>query len=652
MRVKRETPGRARALAIGALLALRAVSVDGTAPRSTRTDEAVTFSRDIAPILFARCAGCHRPGGDAPMPLLTYQQARPWARAIATEVTTREMPPWKPEPGFGEFVGERRLTSREIGLIERWVAEGAAAGDPADLPPAPRASEGWQHGDPDLVVRLPEFVLRAEGGDVFRNFVVALPVTETRYVRGLELRPGSRVVHHANLRLDPTSASRRLDERDPEPGYDGMILRSADYPEGHFLGWTPGQAAPLAPPDLAWRLNPGTDLVVQLHMRPDGNATTLRPTIGLFFARDAPTRTPSILRLGRQTIDIAPGATNYRTSDSYVLPVDVEVHAIQPHAHARAREVQAWATLPDGARRPLIAIRRWDVHWQDQYRYAAPFWLPAGTRLDMEYVFDNADTNPRNPDRPVKRVMWGWRSSDEMGDVWVQVMTRSEEDRRRLDRDVRRKMAEEDAIGSEAIVRREPDHVDLRNDAAQLSLELGRPDAALRHFEAVRRLEPQSAAARYNVGIALEAAGRVADAMRRYEEALDLDPEYSVAHNNLGTLLLAARRVEQARHHFERAVETGPNNAEAHNNLGGLLVAFGEVDRATTHLENALRLRPVYPEAHFNLGRAYASAGRLDEAIRMAALGEQEARSAGKQELGAQIREQLRLYRARVERRN
>ncbi len=203
-----------------------------------------------------------------------------------------------------------------------------------------------------------------------------------------------------------------------------MILHSADYPDGHFLGWTPGQAPPLAPNDLAWRLDAGDDLVVQLHLQPTGKPERVRPSIGLYFADQPPARTPAIVRLGRQNLDIPPGASDYRVTDAYVLPVDAEIRAIQPHAHYRARSVSACAVLPDGTRRPLIDIRHWDFNWQDQYRYATPFWVPAGTTLEMEYVFDNSDANVRNPSHPPERVSWGWRSSDEMADVWIQLMTR------------------------------------------------------------------------------------------------------------------------------------------------------------------------------------------------------------------------------------
>jgi len=235
-----------------------------------------------------------------------------------------------------------------------------------------------------------------------------------------------------------------------------------------------------------------------------------------------------------------------------------------------------------------------------------------------------------------------------MADVWIQVMTRTESDRVRLTGDVRRKMAAEDAIGCEVLITRQPEHADLRNDAASLYLELGQPQEALRHFEVVARLQSQSAPAHYNVGVALEASGKPAEAARQYETAVRLDPSYSLAHNNLGSLRLADGRLDEARREYERAVESGPNNAEAHNNLGAVLLATGASAAARPHLERAVALRPVYPEAHFNLARAYASTRQMEAAIRAATLAEAQARAAGKSDLLARIQEQLQAYRAAV----
>jgi Flp pilus assembly protein TadD len=611
----------------------------------------VTFSRDVAPILFSQCATCHHPGGPAPFTLIDYDGARRHAAQIAAVTRTRVMPPWKPEPEPIRFLDERRLTDDQIRTLDQWVRDGAPEGAPSDLPPAPRWSGGWPLGEPDLILDLPEYQLPAGGADVFRNFVVTVPGAAARYVRGLQFQPRSRAVHHANIRVDPTPASRALDAEDPAPGYSGAILRSADYPDGHFLGWTPGQVAPLAPAGLGWRINPGSDLVIQLHLQPTGKVERIRPSIGLYFTADAPTRRPTMVRLGRQNLDIPAGAAAYRVTDAYVLPVDVEVHAIQPHAHYRARSVRAAAVRPDGTRATLVRIERWDFNWQDQYRLAAPLPLPAGTRIEMEYIFDNSGANPRNPQHPPRRVAWGWRSSDEMADVWIQVMTRSDDDRRRLDAGVRRKMALEDTIGCETLIARDPHYAALRDDAAALYMELGQPANALTHFRVVEQLQPRSARARFNAGVALEAMGRTADASREYEEAIRLDPAYSVAHNNLGSLLFASRRVDEARVHFERAVAGDPANAEAQNNLGAASLALGHGPAARAALERAIALRPDYPEAHFNLARLAALEDRHEDAVREAATAESQAAAAGKAALLSQVRELLSDLRRHQDRR-
>jgi tetratricopeptide (TPR) repeat protein len=585
------------------------MAVAATAALSTRTGAAgaaadVTFHEDIAPIVFAHCATCHRPDGAAPFSLVSYDDARRHARQMAEVTRSRYMPPWKPEPGHGEFVGARRLTADQIDLFQRWADGGALEGSRASAPRAPSWPSGWQVGEPDLVLTLPEYQLAAAGdADVFRNFVVDVPDIGTRYVRGIEFRPGTRVIHHANIFVDRSGTAGRLDDEDPAPGYQGLIPHSAVFPEGHFLGWTPGQAPPLEPADLAWRLDGGNQLLVQLHMQPSGKTERLRPSLGLFFSDRAPTRTPTILRLGRQSIDIAPGNPRYTTTDSFVLPVDAEVHAVQPHAHYRAREVTGWAELPDGTRRPLLAIRSWDFKWQDQYRYASPFWLPAGTTLHAEYLFDNSAANPRNP-QPPGRVLWGFRSADEMGDLWVQLMTRSEADRERLEQQAFRKMTEESIVGLEVQIGVRPDYVALRNDVALLYLEVGQPARAVPHFMHVARLEPASAAAHFNLATALEASGRFDDAVRSYRAALARNPRYARAKERLapalvavGRDLLAAGRSAEAVPALEEALALRDDLPEAHYLLAQVLDAQNRPEASVDHLRRAMTVKPDWPPA-------------------------------------------------------
>ena len=204
--------------------------------------------------------------------------------------------------------------------------------------------------------------------------------------RGLEFRPSNpRVAHHANILLDRTATSRERNDQDPTLGEQGLLAATAVYPQGHFLGWTPGQPDPLLPENLAWPLEPNTDLVVQLHLKPSGKPEPIRFRVAFFFGARAPDRTPAVLRLGRQNIDIPAGERGYRIIDSYELPVDIQVLALKPHAHYRAREIHAFAALPGGEIKWLLYIRDWDFQWQHVYRYVDPVMLPARTRITMEY---------------------------------------------------------------------------------------------------------------------------------------------------------------------------------------------------------------------------------------------------------------------------
>ena len=379
---------------------------------TTAAAQQVTYSKDVAPLVADRCAMCHHTGGSAPFSLLSYADAKRHASQIAAVTASRFMPPWKAAPSNGPFVGQHPLSDDEIRRLQQWAADGAPEGDPRQVPPAPVFTEGWQLGTPDLVVTLPQpYTLGPDGTDVFRIFVLPIPTDRLRFVRGIEFRPGNaKVVHHANLRIDTTPASRTLDAQDPAPGYDGLIARSAEYPDGHFLGWTPGQVSPLLPASLTWRLEPHTDLVAELHMQPTGRSETVAPSIGLYFSDLPPTRTPAMLRLGRQNIDIPAGDARYVITDAYTLPVDVDLLAIQPHAHYRAHDVRGFATLPDGSTRALIDIADWDFRWQHVYRFVTPPKLPKGTTVAMRYVYDNSEDDPRNPQRPPTRARWGQRS--------------------------------------------------------------------------------------------------------------------------------------------------------------------------------------------------------------------------------------------------
>jgi len=649
------------------------------------------FDRDVAPILAARCAVCHRSGGIGPFELLTYEDAKRHAEQIAVATARRLMPPWKPLPGRGDFLNERRLTDRELDTLQRWIAAGAPRGEVAKSasPKVPSATaDAWQLGAPDLVVRMPQpYSVPADGADVFRTFVIPVPTNAPRYVRALEFQPGNaRVVHHANLGIDRTRSSRQLDARDPEPGYAGGMERDARYPEGQLLGWTPGQAPHPVPDGTQWRLEPDSDLIVQLHLQPTGKRESVQVSAAFYFTADPPTRATVGLRLGSETIDIPAGSDAWAIADRYQLPVDVDAVAIQPHAHNLARKMQAMAILPDGAMRWLIAIDDWDFRWQDVYRYRTPVSLPKGSVITMSYVYDNSATNPRNPHHPPQRVVWGQNTADEMGDLWLQVIPRSPDEATALARDFRRKAHAEDLAAYTALLRREPSNP-LRHDAvAQLYLDDARYDEAIVELRESLRLNDQSAPSHYNLAYALSARGRRDEATAELERALRIDPDYAAAHNNLGALLQVAGRVDQAQAHFERAIALRPDNVEAQANLAQLFSNRGRFADAARHFDAVLALRADHVQALAGLAwiratasdgalrdpaaavrlaeraadltsrsdlvvvdalaAAYAAAGRYDDAVRTARAGLDAATRGGQTEIAAQFRQRIDRYAA------
>ena len=570
--------------------------------------EPVTYARDVAPVVFRRCAPCHRPGESAPFPLLTYDDVRRRARLIAEITERRVMPPWLPKPGFGVFAGERRLSDHEIALLRQWYEQGAPEGDPTHLPAAPTVADGWQLGQPDLVVTLPvRYQLRADGPEVWRNFVMPVPVSSPRFVQAVELRPGSaRFVHHALMGLDRTQSSERRDARDAEPGFDGMELGDALPPEGHLLGLTPGMAPVPRVEGSAWRVEPGDDLVVQLHMMPSGKVESVQPQVGLHFAAAPPKGPPMfLLRLDADhQLDIPAGVRDFVATDRFVLPVDVEVLAVYPHAHFLARTMDARAKLPDGSERPVIRIDAWDFKLQDVYRYAEPFPLPKGTTIFFRFTYDNSAENPRNPSRPPKRVVAGMGSSDEMAHLQLQVRPRRAED-----------IATLRAAFYLELARKTPGDPWVHYELANLHRDMGRRSDAVHEYRVALDLDSRHAAAHTNLGVMLQEEGQLQDAVTHYRDALRAEPDFVSAHFNLANALRATGQIGDAVRHYREAVRLEPQLAAAHNNLGEIAASQGDLERAIDYFREAVRLDPGSATAHGNLGAALGARGRLTEAI-------------------------------------
>jgi tetratricopeptide (TPR) repeat protein len=607
-------PGIARHPAV---VVLFLVSASGFTAHSLAQDTRVTFTKDIAPIVFANCANCHRPGGSASFSLLTYADVLSRAQAITAATRSRIMPPWKPEPGYGEFVDVRRLTDRQIASFQEWIEQGAAEGDPAALPPLPQWSSEWRLGQPDLVLTMDRpYTLRAGGDDVYRHFVIPIPIAATRYVKAWEFRPGNpRVVHHATMEFDRTATSRHLDHQEAEPGYEGLIAHSAMAPDGYFLDWAPGHTPYTAPPGMAIPLEPGSDLVLMLHLRPDGRPESVQGSIGLYFADAPPTRVPALLRLTRQDIEIPAGEKAFVATSSFTLPVPVDVFTVQPHAHYLARQVEGFATLPDGRITWLILIKNWDFAWQDVYRYTTPVSLPAGATVTMRWTYDNTADNPLNPSRPPRRATYGQRTSDEMSELWFQVMPHNRAERDVFTRELRATLVREEIKGYEMMLRTDAANVALHDDVALLYTATGNRERAAAHFAESARLRPDSAAAHYNLATALFAIGRRDEARRGFERALAIDPGYANAHRGIAILLQAEGRLDEAESSYRRAIQLGPDEATAHHNLGVLLHSKGRLPDAMSEYRQALRIDRDYADAHYGMALTLRALGQMTEAI-------------------------------------
>lgn len=390
-----------------------AMAAEEAAKPEAESPANVTFTRDVAPILFASCTECHRPGEVAPFSLVTYEDAAKRADFIADIVESKRMPPYLARADFGHFEGERRLTAEQITTLRAWADAGAPLGDPKEMPPVPEFPSGWRLGTPDLVVSMAEpFIVPAEGPDLNHFFVIPIEIPEDKYVIGVEFQAGNaKVCHHAIMYLDRSGNARARDAATPEPGYSGFIPTGLS---GGALGfWAPGYTPIFYPAGVGHRLEPKTDMALQIHYHPSGKEESDQSKVGIYFADEPPARRMGGLTMINFDVDIPAGEVRHKMTDTFTTPVDLEIVDVVPHMHYIGKEMKLTATLPDGTVKPLIWVD-WDFNWQDLYRYREVVKLPAGTRIDLEAYFDNSADNPYNPNSPPENIGFGEETTDEM----------------------------------------------------------------------------------------------------------------------------------------------------------------------------------------------------------------------------------------------
>jgi tetratricopeptide (TPR) repeat protein len=555
---------------------------------------AQTYSHDIAPLIYRNCASCHRPGESAPFSLLNYDDVRKHARQIAVVTKSRYMPPWLPQPGYGEFQDEHRLTDAEIKLIGDWVAAGMTEGNPAQTPRPPTFTEGWQLGPPDLILKAPQpFALAANGPDVFWNFVFTPDIPSTRYVRAIEIRPGDkRLVHHANVIVDRNST---IHKTTGFPGMDLDIKSNVFDPPGHFLFWKPGSAPYTEPDGFAWRLEPGNDLVLNAHLQPSGKPETVEPSIGLYFTDKKSTQFPVLIQLEHDgALNIPAGTSDFLISDDFRLPMDVDVLAVYPHAHYLGKLLEAYATLPDGKRQWLIRIPEWDLNRQAVYRYRQPLSLPKGTLISMRYHYDNSAANPRNPNHPPRRVKAGNNATDEMGHLWLQVLPKGPSS---LPQDRRREL--EEAVMQHRVEKYPDDYVSYL-DLGELKLSRLDTQGAVSALEMAVKVDPKQSQGHNMLGAAFTRMGRAREAMDQFEQALRIDPTNVNARYNLVFALVKAGKLAEAETQLQKVTAAFPKDAGLHNLWGELLAQQGKKGEAIAQFDEALSLDPKMDAARSN----------------------------------------------------
>ena len=554
-----------------------------------------TFTKDVAPVLYKHCLECHREGLSGPFPLETFADVRKRGKQIVEVTQSSYMPPWLPAHKAGTFDGERGLSDTEKELLKKWFDAGMPEGAKDVAPPLPAVSGDWSLGKPDLIVRPEgEYELPADAStDVFRNFVIRLPVARPRYVRAVDFKARDpRIVHHAIMKIDRSGESRKLQEADPLPGYGhDMNLPHASNPDGHFLGWTPGKR-PYESPDSAWRLMPGDELVVQLHLQPSGKKEAVRPEIAFYFTDQAPERLPVGILLYSLDLDIPAQARDYKAADSYTLPVDCHVRIVYPHAHFLGRSVTIAAKPPESDEQVLLDIPSWDFNWQDSYIFKKPRRLPAGTKIAMSWVFDNSDKNVRNPNFPPVAVRYGLRTVDEMASAWLQLMPVNDADHARLKSHYDQHLVGRQIMRGREALKKRPNDIKVHGKLASLYMRSRNHALARTHYEKMIEIDPLSYVAFRGRGDVARFSRRYDAALKDYRQALAIQPGDAELICNIGTMHHQLGDLRAAEKNYLRSIELLPDQVEARFNLGVLYESQGQKGKAWEQFRAAFKVDP------------------------------------------------------------
>jgi hypothetical protein len=405
-------------------LALATVAVGSVGLAARQAPATPTYTKDVAPILFKNCTSCHRPGEIAPMSLLTYDDVRPHAKDIRDEVSEGHMPPWHASAPHGTFLNERGLTDDERKTLVAWANGGAPRGNPKDMPPAPTYSDGWSIGKPDAVFEMQEsYKVPAEGVIEYEYFYIPTNFTEPKWIQAIELRPGNReVVHHAlafyrakpDIQRAPVLRPNREQSALPPRAKSGLRPQRDDGVPGRILAtYAPGTNPQVFRPGTAVRLEPGGVIELQMHYTANGEAGTDRTKIGFVFSKDPSPREVRVSHFMNGTLMLPAGAPDVRVDADISFVADATVWGIFPHTHVRGKKWEYVLELPDGTKKTVLSVPRYDFNWQTYYMFTEPLQVPKGARLVSSAWYDNSAANKSNPD-PKVDVKWGDQTWEEM----------------------------------------------------------------------------------------------------------------------------------------------------------------------------------------------------------------------------------------------
>ncbi len=390
------------------LLALSVISTT-----STTTAATPTFSKDVAPILYKNCAVCHRPGDIAPMSLLTYENTRPWARAIREQVITGQMPPWHATQPHGTFSNDRRLSEQDKDTLIRWIDGGAPQGNAKDLPPPPKFSDGWEIGKPDAILSMAKEYEVPESGEIaYQYFQVPTNFTEDKWVQAIEVRPGTRsVVHHVLVFCrEPGAKAGPLPYAHVVP----KLPHQHGGGPGNLVATTaPGTNALILPPGKALLIKAGSVLLLQMHYTTNGTAAKDRSSVGIIFAKQPPQQEIRTNAFVNPLFVILPGANNHEVKSAIQFTEDTHILGLIPHTHLRGKSWDYRIIYPDGRTETVLSVPKYNFNWQTYYAFAKPLAAPKGARLEATAHYDNSTANRFNPD-PKATVRWGDQTWEEM----------------------------------------------------------------------------------------------------------------------------------------------------------------------------------------------------------------------------------------------